>query len=323
MNAHTYHSVPQKIRSYFGSERVIMVIADISERAELYNLKTVPGILKQLITKTIQSKDFVEYVSEKHRIRKPKAAALAKELKQRVLMPIYHDLTTWGVDIAAIDVMDAAPLEQFQIDEHKPREATISLDALSPANDESVALISSMRRNTNSSAPQKPVNQPASTHIEPFMIHQQTTVTQKPNAVSSKHTFLSSFSFSSLFGKKPEVTASERGPVRVRVEVPGTVSAEKKPPVRVVDYSDLRTPLSQTPHSAVAPKPTPQEQVTQKQPALAPQTERITNIAPVGPITLFQKLPRIAERPPVQKPNPTTISPPPASFIKPPTPPTP
>jgi len=269
--------IPLSVKDHFGSERTSNLLREVSRKAQIVSPGTIPGAIYSLILKDVTAHDFIESLSEDFGLSKPRALAVAKEIKERVLEPVRRDLFRWGIDISAIDVRGAPDLESLKIEEPEEEKGGVKIPLATFGEKSSVTVPIAP------SAPEKPVagyppfdkssagKQLPVTGSGPLIIHTEGGVapaiakamTDKPAGKEKKRPF-GGFSLGFGLFKKKEGTKHE-SPVTARLEMPTKLTTDDpsfdkssagrqrlttskkslgKEERRTVNYSEYRTPLT-------------------------------------------------------------------------------
>jgi len=145
-------NIPERIREYFGSNRVAALITDINKRSGRYNLEAIPKLLYQLEIKELLIKDFIPALAKEIPTTLERAKAIAREIKEKILEPKRHDLESWGINLNELDVSDAKSLDEIRKEDEefekqiekelgiKPKEEVISLEEIIEAKEETLPL---------------------------------------------------------------------------------------------------------------------------------------------------------------------------------------
>lgn len=256
----TFKMVPDSLREYFSSEATTALIRSITKEAELVQPGAIANVVYRLITKDLSAHDFIGGMGEQLGVSTRRAQAIARALKELVFEKVRNELFVWGVDISAINVLDAPSLADMRIDE----EGDLTADeAPLPAKERAVQLeVSSSAIVPEQAVPVRPVppflsrgpekQPPKQTPGAPLIIHEEKRLPERAPAEQPRKKFFFPMNF---FKPKPapqSVTAQiETGGMRPKQVGPNEPpkqqpNAQKK----VIFYSESKTPL--TPFSTTA-----------------------------------------------------------------------
>lgn len=329
----TPKKIPERVREYLGSPKVINTIENLGIKTGIPFPSLLPAIVFDVVSGKIDPAKLKESIKERIKLRDKKINTIALEIKERILRPVQNDLKNAGVDIEKIDVAGALSLVEFiksenellrsigeepEFDENEMslepetrKSDSISLEVFAPEiaqkkDEESVMITTGDPKKTPDSSP------------APFVLHREKPPvgaatfpgSKKPAQASSK-------SFSLPFGFfKPKEAHKPTGPVRVKVELP---EALKKTDEKTIHYSELRTPLypfqKETQFIRTEKPKTPIDILSKKEPGKEPEKNRgvvIRNFIMNIPTGILPK--QIDEK----KPLPPPIRPLPPSAEEPP-----
>lgn len=109
-----FSEAPQDIREYLGSSGAAVYIDEINKKADIARTNLISDLLYEIIVKETPPNYTVERLKEKIGTSDDeKAKSIAREIKEKILQPIYYALLNWGVDINDIDTGDAPTLDEF------------------------------------------------------------------------------------------------------------------------------------------------------------------------------------------------------------------
>ena len=271
-------NIPERIREYFSSPRVIAFIADINKRSGFYNIDAIPELLFQLETKELLIKDFISALAKEIPASQFRAKAISREIKEKILEPKRHDLESWGINLNEFDVSDAKTLEEIQKEDEEfekqfgilPKEETISLEEIIEKKEETLPLkqikVSAEEKpaaEVKISKAEKPLVKPVTipvvplterlkTKPAPFILQQERPLEQVAKPIEKKSKpFLKTFSlpfqlFKKVFPKplSETVKAEVSSPETILTKLETLKSKIETPPKRIVHYSEFRTPLN-------------------------------------------------------------------------------
>jgi hypothetical protein len=256
----TFKMVPDSLREYFASETTTSLIRSITKEAGLVEPGAIANVVFRLITKDLSAHDFIDGTAEQLGLSTRRAQAIARALKELVLEKVRNELFVWGVDISAINVVNAPSLDDMRIDEEG---GVNTNEASSPATERTVQL------NTVGSvvAPEQKVpvrsvpsflsrpqgkQEPQKAPGAPLIIHEEKHLPERSPSEPPRKKFFFPMNF---FKPKPvpqSITAQiETGGAQQK---PATNIESPKPPAstqkKVVFYSESKTPV--TPFSTTA-----------------------------------------------------------------------
>ncbi|MDO8585212.1 MAG: hypothetical protein Q7R85_03820 [bacterium] len=239
--------LPDNVRQWLASEKILAVVIDINERLEYFGDKVsvIPWLITRLATKDLAPKYFMSELRDYLVVSDDEARAITEEIDKRILRPIEPALNRLDIDLNSLYLGQAAP---------------VAAQNLAP---QPISQMSPIR-------PMSPITEemptgPVILHTEKEEIAQ--TAQGKPGEATNMPRPTFSISLPQSKYKKPTAP-----PVTVRIETPGEDVGSKKyevggkgevetqkqqgspstssgtkdlPPkiMKVVHYSDFRTPL--------------------------------------------------------------------------------
>jgi hypothetical protein len=266
--------IPKHLLEYFGSEKTAAIVADINKKAGLYSTGAIARALYELLVKNLPAHDFISYLEENLNVTPKRAAAIAKEIKERILEREREDLFRWGINISDINVLNAPSLEDLvkEYEEYEevesetpPEEKRIPLEEIGglPTKQKEVEI-----------EIKKEEIPPAPKEDAPLILHEEKTLVEekKPPMKTSKGLPLLGF-----FKAGREATPPKTLP-KATVETPegknkilGLIPLPKKEEKKVVHYSEFRTAITPFGASEEFIK-IPAEETSPTAPAKPPET---------------------------------------------------
>jgi hypothetical protein len=320
--------VPGSLRGYFASEITAALIQSITKEAELAEPGAIAGVVYRLITKDLSAHDFIDGTSEQLGVSTQRAHAIARALKELVFEKVRNELFVWGIDISAINVVNAPSLDDIRIEERgegentpePPGERTIKLDTVgtSSAVPQAVPV-----KPTPSFFAKKPSEgrSPAAPGA-PLIIHEEKRQPAPPTVPRPKKFFFPMSFFKPKAVPQPVPAQIETKGVPLKPENAGETKRDQK---KVVFYSESRTPL--TPFSTSASSdvinlqtfkvekreggnvPAPQPSRPTPVPTPAPRPQAPLTQAPNAPVAPTAPRPPQPTPPPSVPTNPTPVNP--------------
>ncbi len=257
--------LPDNVRKWLASEKVLAVVSDMNERLEYFGDKVgvIPWLITRLAVKDLAPKYFMSELCDYLVVSSDEARAITEEIDKRILRPIEPALNRLDIDLNSLYLGQAAPAMAEEVRNKKYEVGAEGMGA--------EIEVGSMKYEVRGKADGR---QPMPAMPEgPVILHAEKedlrpTAQAKPEAATSIQR--PSFSISLPQSKYKKPTAPP--PVTVRIETPGEDVGSKKyevggkgevetqkqqgspstssgtkdlPPkiMKVVHYSDFRTPL--------------------------------------------------------------------------------
>ena len=258
-------ALPPRIKGWLSSDQITFLLREISDRLGIGENKVakISKLILRLAAQDLEPIDFINELAHELDIGFQTAKAIAEDIEKKVLRPIESELRRdVGVDLKLIyfgkpsaqkaepKIPAAAPLTAKMPEPAPAPPAPIPLE-VRPAEGRATAAggglpLTGPTEWEKLRKPPPPVVDLESFQIKggvpkteepaasPFILHQEGTAfpTKTPKAEP----------FLGIKVEKPLPKETEK-PVSVRVETPST-SSKQAPPVRVVHYNGLRTPLN-------------------------------------------------------------------------------
>lgn len=234
--------VPEEIRDWFGSEKVTRLIMEINRMFGLKDERTsvIPWLLYLLEIKELPAYDFIDFLALKLKTTPQKALIIAKEIKEKILLPIQGRLISWGIDPDLIDLIDA---------ENRTTIKDVSLEKPEKLFEEK------SEKETEKSSLEETTALPESSTssvIEPSLTQPFVLYEEKPLVEEARKPFIKPFSLPfKIFGQQKteppasvQVKVETTEPLNAAPETKLKISKKVEKPHRIVHYSEFRTPLS-------------------------------------------------------------------------------
>jgi hypothetical protein len=195
-----FDELPKEIRGYFSSKDTVHTLTDIIGRSNLSDTSAIPEMILELLTKKVAAHDFMDAFQKDGRFSKKRAAAIVRELKEKILEKARGDLFDWGINISDINVLDAPSLNGIMIDEPETTEDNevlplddIGTDYEPRKETEPVKSFEEIFGKKKEAAGEKPKTE----EVKPLVIHEE-----KPAAETAKKSVIGNFSLPfKMFGK--------------------------------------------------------------------------------------------------------------------------
>jgi hypothetical protein len=265
------NNVPQKIKDWFGSEKITNSIIDLNQNIGIDELeergRIIPKLLLRLEVKDLLPQNFTQELSNQLEANYEIAKGISREIKKQILEPISHNLLNWGVDINFIAIGGLNITEIKPITKPEPELEANPIEPISfaaPAQPPAELPIASEIKSFNT------------TQDKPFILHQETEL--KPVAEKKR------VSFPAIGWFKKSVPSKIETPVKVELEmfdtapasVETTAGKQGKEPViaktelpkqKVIHYKEAGTsnPFgkpAETPTPVKPPEPQPSPEAT-------------------------------------------------------------
>ena len=229
--------VPKNIKEHLGSDQTTDLITDISKKAGLQSISTIPRLLFLLETKAVPAHDFIELLIKELDVTPERGKAIAREIKERVLEPIRPFLFEWGIDLSFIDTIKAPLLKDLIDIEAEMAKQKIEIETTIAEKKEKLVEVTAVKEGTKTQKGQ------------PLILY------QKKLAQKIKRPLIKTFSLPfKLFSSKTKPELHQPA-VKAKIESLETflkTTIKKRPLVakietplrRAVHYSELRTPIS-------------------------------------------------------------------------------
>lgn len=253
-----FWELPPAVLDWLTSDRATQIVIDLNKRMGFKDdlISVMPFAITKLVIKDLGQQEFIAYLTRQLDISKDTARSLAKELFNNILKPIIEELKKTGLDLNELALLPepSLPMEPAVEEPIMPagiieREPLPGLDALkSKSSFKNSEPEIPAWENGNESAikpPATPIVSEAeplevspSTELginnaEPFILHQEKPLFE-PSEMSTERPSVS-FQPSQII-RKPATK-----PTIARIEMPP--EANEGEDIRVVHYSELRTPL--------------------------------------------------------------------------------
>lgn len=232
-------SVPEPIKIWLGSERVVYFIMDINHKLRITGerMSIIPGLILRLEVRDLPPQEFSDALAKELEIPSGEAQKVNNEIKVRILKPIKKELFDWGVDIELME-----PLPGIEIIEKEEEKVAVP----APAEEKKEEI--------------KP--------IEPRKITVKVEE-EKPTEIKPKEMPQQGAPFM-LFKKEEQARVQPQISETIKSKITETISAERKPAPptaaarleiegveqpRTVHYSENSTPLK---NKTVTPEIKPQ-----------------------------------------------------------------
>ncbi len=262
----TLKEVPEKIRDWFGSERITNLVIDLNGGigVEGEEIRVIPKLLLRLEVKDLEPQNFTQELSSQLKVDYEIAKSIAREIKKQILEPISLTLLRWGIDINLIAI--GGSLSLSEIKPKIPEEAEIPPAKLPPGTPLQPIEIESSSQlteppsitDTKTKLPDfEPVMPSESAdksfdkaQDKPFMIHQEAGVQPVTGRNKVSMPAVGWFKKAMPAGRqeKPKMPES---PIKVQLETFGPKIEERKEPTtaktetpkqRVVHYREVENP---------------------------------------------------------------------------------
>lgn len=249
--------VPQDIKYWFGSEKIMYLISAINQKLRLEgeNQRIIPRLLLRLEVRNLLPQNFVSELSKE--LNKPldELKPIIEEIKKNILLPIDSELFKWGVDIRQISAgygsggwgaVSQSNKQTPQIGQSPSLQSFTSPQTPIPMTKieiiPSPPAITSIKPTTPPQDIPKPQPQPITNQNSdaPFMLYQKQE--QKPVAESIKSRIVGEIEINA--GGKPTANS-----------VPARIEIGPEFP-KVVHYSDFKTPVNNQGQMPLPPTPT-------------------------------------------------------------------
>jgi len=265
--------VPESIKNYLGSEKVMRTIQEIARKARISNTSSISSVLFLIETKETKPENFVKEVISLSGTTKEMGYAVAREVREKILRSISHELSEWGFDIEKIEIPKDTSVEEVRkketeflksrgFEEEKIFQENsggdLSLEEDSPSSQElptaPISWAAKPEASTGKTLKVEGGAEPAKDG--PLILHRENTSKEKSY---SKKESSGSKGFTLPFGMFKNREDSSRDlsdPIRASVETPpeyiqkikerteGMSKKLKSEKKRIVHYNELRTPLT-------------------------------------------------------------------------------
>ncbi len=223
MNELTVRDVPQEIKSWFGSEKMVELITIIINvfAIEEKDESVIPKILFAIELKRLAPKDLEREIADKLKFDVEKRNRLVSEIRNTLLVPIKNQLLDFGIDI------DSGEITSFETKKIEPQTPQIVrpafLDQSAPAITEGQPFI------LHNEEESRPIAEPTKLNRELVRPSFYNPVSEDSYATTPN----SGVAKLDTFGLSEE---NKKAALSSVFKIPSTDQ-------RVVHYSELRTPL--------------------------------------------------------------------------------
>ncbi|TSC95823.1 MAG: hypothetical protein Athens101426_594 [Parcubacteria group bacterium Athens1014_26] len=266
-----FESLPPAIREWAASSQTTYLIMEINDRLGFKNekIRIIPRLIYRLITQDIDPIDFTNELSHELNIGFQTAKSIAGDIEIKVLAPIETELKN-GIGVDAKLIYFGQPFSKKpsfsstggasqdtnsvnKSDENKAGAVPLdNLEAGSPTiiktenlnltgpstieiKSQGAVEIIDHTKSKELTPTADQADQKETEPLAPFMIHQEDTLKPLMPQYTKENPDLK-IDTKNYFPSKP----AEPKPISIRLEIEGT----QTPKARVVNYSDLRTPLN-------------------------------------------------------------------------------
>ena len=103
--------LPDNVRKWLASEKVLAVVSDMNERLEYFGDKVgvIPWLITRLAVKDLAPKYFMSELCDYLVVSSDEARAITEEIDKRILRPIEPALNRLDIDLNSLYLGQAAP----------------------------------------------------------------------------------------------------------------------------------------------------------------------------------------------------------------------